>query len=252
MGIGFAIPAEIAAPIVEQLQQGQEIERGFLGVGLAPMTDDMAASLGLPENRGEIIQNVQDDSAADKAGLLAGDIITSINDQEVTSDQTVIYLIANLQPGDTAKIEVLREGQIVELTATLGKRPSEEELREQAQTFDPDSDEPMDPDQTDDVIAEKLGLQVIKLTPQIARRLGADAGTVGLVIGAVDPSSDAGRKGLRRGDIVLSANYNAVGTVDALRAQVIAAEEAGRESLLLRIQRRGLPPRFIAVRLRSE
>ncbi|MEO1488847.1 MAG: trypsin-like peptidase domain-containing protein, partial [Pseudomonadota bacterium] len=129
VGIGFAIPAEIAAPIVEQLKDGLEIERGFLGVGLAPVSDDIANSLGLPENRGEIIQNVQDDSAADLAGLLPGDIITSINGQEVTNDQTVIFLIANLQPGDTAQIDVLREGQPVSLTATLGKRPSEQELR---------------------------------------------------------------------------------------------------------------------------
>ncbi|MEO0643659.1 MAG: PDZ domain-containing protein, partial [Pseudomonadota bacterium] len=128
--------------------------------------------------------------------------------------------------------------------------PSEAELREQAQTFDPDSDEPMDPDEMDDVISEKLGLQVIALTPQIARSLGADSDTVGLVVGAVDPNSDAGRKGLRRGDIILSANYKEVGTIDALRAQIEAAEAEGREALFLRVQRRNTPPRFIAVRLR--
>lgn len=250
VGIGFAIPAEIAAPIVDQLKQGEEIERGFLGVSLAPMSDDMADSLGLPANKGEIVQSVQDDSAAANAGLKPGDIITAINGQDVTSEQTVIFLIANLQPGETVPIEVLRAGETVTVNATLGKRPSEDELREQAQTFDPDSEEPMDPDDMDNVIAEKLGLQVIEITPQIARRLGADEDTVGLVIGAVDPNSDAGRKGLRRGDILLSANYKATGTIEALREQVMAAESDGRESLLLRIQRRGAPPRFIAVRLR--
>ena len=250
VGIGFAIPAEIAAPIVDQLKQGEEIERGFLGVSLGPVTDDMADSLGLPANRGEIVQSVQDDSAAQKAGLQAGDIITGINGQDVTSEQTVIFLIANIQPGETVPVEVLRNGQTLTVNATLGKRPSEAELREQAQTFDPDSDEPMDPDEMDDVIAEKLGLQVIALTPQIARSLGADSDTVGLVVGAVDPNSDAGRKGLRRGDIILSANYKEVGTIDALRAQLEAAEAEGREALFLRVQRRNTPPRFIAVRLR--
>ncbi|MEO0590328.1 MAG: Do family serine endopeptidase [Pseudomonadota bacterium] len=250
VGIGFAIPAEIAAPIVEQLKEGQEIERGFLGVSLGPITDDMADSLGLPANRGEIVQSVQDDSAAADAGLQAGDIITAINGQDVTSEQTVIFLIANLQPGETVPIELLRNGETVTVNATLGKRPSEEELREQAQTFDPDSDEPMNPDEVDDVVAEKLGLQVIALTPEIARRLGADEDTTGLVVGAVDPNSDAGRKGLRRGDIILSANYKEVGTVDALRAQIEAAEAEEREALFLRVQRRGAPPRFIAVRLR--
>jgi serine protease Do len=250
VGIGFAIPAEIAAPIVEQLKAGREIERGFLGVGLAPVSDDIADSLGLPRDRGEIVQNVQDDSAAARAGLKPGDIITSINGQDVTSDQTVIYLIANLQPGERAEIELLREGRPLEVTATLGKRPTEAELRAQEQTFDPDSEEPMDPETSDDLIAEKLGLQVIELTPQIARRLGAEADTQGLVVAVVDPNSDAGRKGLRRGYIILSVNYNAVPSIEALRTQVTAAEEAGRESLLMRIQRRGLPPRFIAIRLR--
>ncbi|MEE4317461.1 MAG: Do family serine endopeptidase [Erythrobacter sp.] len=252
VGIGFAIPAEIAAPIVEQLKDGLEIERGYLGVSLGPITDDIADAMGLPSNRGEIVQGVQEGTAAEAAGLKAGDIITSINGQDVTSEQTVIFLIANLQPGETIPLEVLRNGQTVELTATLGKRPSEAELREQQESFDPDAEEPMDPEQMDDVVADKLGLQVIPLTPTIAGRLGVAEDTTGLVIAAVDPNSDAGRKGLRRGFIILEANYNPVGTVDALREQIAAAEADGRDALLLRVQRRGAPARFIAVRLNTD
>ncbi|MEM7689507.1 MAG: Do family serine endopeptidase [Pseudomonadota bacterium] len=252
VGIGFAIPAEIAEPIVNQLKDGMEIERGFLGVSLGPIDDDMADSLGLESNRGEIVQSVQDDSAAKAAGLKAGDIITRINGQDVTSEQTVIFLIAGIQPGETIPVEVLRNGQTVKLSATLGKRPSEAELREQAQTFDPDSEEPMSPDEMDDVVADRLGLQVLPLTPSIAGRIGVDEDTVGLVVGAVDPNSDAGRKGLRRADIILEANYEPVATVDDLRAQIEMAESDGREALFLRVQRRGGPARYIAVRLRSE
>ena len=252
VGIGFAIPAEIAAPIVAQLKSGEEIERGFLGVSLGPVTDDMADSLGLPANRGEIVQSVEPDSAADAAGLEAGDIITAINGEDVTSEQTVIFLIANLQPGETVPVEVLRNGETVTVNATLGKRPTEAELRERAQTFDPDSEEPMDPDQVDDVVAEKLGLQAIPLTPSLAERMRMERDTKGLIIAVVDPNSDAGRKGLRRGDIILSANYKQVPTVEALRAQIEAAEAEGREALFLRVKRRGTPARFIAIRLRSE
>ncbi|MEL7217211.1 MAG: Do family serine endopeptidase [Pseudomonadota bacterium] len=250
VGIGFAIPAEIAAPIVDQLKDGREIERGFLGVGLDSMSDDLADSLGLPRNRGEIIQNVQDDSAADAAGLRAGDIVTKVNGKDVTSEQTVSFLVANLEPGAVVPIEILRDGQRQTVRATLGKRPSEAELREQAQVFDPESDEPMNPDETDDTIAEKLGLQVLAMTPQIARQLGVSQDTSGLVIGAVDPNSDAGRKGLRRGDIILSANYQAIASVDDLREQVTAAEAENRDAVLLRVQRRSQPPRFVPVRLR--
>ncbi len=251
VGIGFAIPAEIAQPIVAQLREGQEIERGYLGVNLQPMNDDLADSLGLERNRGEIVQIVSDDSPAEDAGLRAGDIIVGVNGQEVSSDQTVSFLVANIDPGETVPIEVLRNGSSVTINTTLGKRPSEAELAQQQQeSFDPDAEEPMDPNEMDDVIAEKLGLQVRELTPQIARSLGVGEDTEGLVIGAVDPNSDAGRKGLRRGDIILSANYQAVTTIAALREQVSSAESANRDAVLLRIQRRGAPPRFLPVRLR--
>ncbi|KEO85403.1 protease [Erythrobacter sp. JL475] len=250
VGIGFAIPAEIAAPIVEQLRKGQEIERGYLGVNLQPMNDDLAASLGLQRNRGEIVQVVTEDSPAQRAGLKAGDIIVSVNGREVSSDQTVSFLVANLAPGESVPVEVLREGRRLTINTTLGKRPSEAELAQQAQTFDPDAEEPMNPEQMDDVIAEKLGLQVIEMNAQIARSLGVPAETKGLVIGAVDPNSDSAAKGLRRGDILLSANYQEVTTIAALREQINAAQEEGRDAVLLRIQRRGAPPRFVPVRLR--
>ncbi|WP_328705884.1 Do family serine endopeptidase [Erythrobacter rubeus] len=250
VGIGFAIPAEIAAPIVDQLKEGLEIERGFLGVGLNPIDDDFADSLGLPRNRGEIIQNVQEDSAADLAGLRPGDIVTAVNGNEVTSEQTVSFLVANLEPGTSIPISVIRDGRELTVNATLGRRPSESEIQDQQQTFDPESEEPMAPEDMDTEIAEKLGLQVLSITPQIARSLGVEEDTTGLVIGQVDPNSDAGRKGLRRGDIILSAQYNAVATVDDLRAAIAAAESDGRDAVLLRVQRRGQPPRFLPIRLR--
>jgi serine protease Do len=250
VGIGFAIPAEIAAPIVEQLKAGREIERGYLGVGLAPINEDFAASLGLEKRRGEFVQTVQDDSPAAKAGLKPGDIITKINGKDVTADQTVSYLVANLEPGAQVPVTLLRDGKRLALNVTLGKRPSEAELQQQTQTFDPDAEETMEPGSSDGTIEEKLGLQVLAMTPQIARSLGVPVETKGVVIGAVDPNSDAARKGLRRGDIILSANYQDVATVEALLAQINAAVTEKREALLLRIQRRTQQPAFIPVRLR--
>jgi serine protease Do len=250
VGIGFAIPAEIAAPIVAELQQGNEIERGYLGVSLQPMDDDLADSLGLPRNRGEIVQILTDDSPASRAGLRAGDIITRVNGTDVTSDQTVSFLVANIEPGETIPVEVLRDGRALTINTTLGKRPSEAELARQTQTFDPEAEEPMDPETSDELIAEKLGLQVLEMTPQIARSLGVASDTTGLVIGAVDPNSDAGRKGLRRGDVILSANYQPVANIEALRQAILGAEQENRDAVLLRIQRRGQPPRFLPIRLR--
>lgn len=249
VGIGFAIPSEIAAPIVEQLRAGEEIERGFLGVGIVPVSDDLADSLGLPRNRGEFVQSVQEDGAADRAGIRPGDVVTAINGQPVTNDQSLSFLIANIAPGTRIPIDLLRDGEERRVTATVGKRPSEEELRRQ-QIFDPDAEPEEAPEESDGTIEEKLGLQVLVLTPQIAGQLGADADTVGLVIGAVDPNADAARKGLRRGDIILSANYRPVGELADLEAVIAEAEDSGREAVLLRVQRRGGAPSYIAVRLR--
>lgn len=250
VGIGFAIPAEIAAPIVEKLRAGQEIQRGYLGVGLQPIDEDFAASLGLPKRRGELVQTVQDDSPAARAGLKPGDILTKVNGKDVTSDQTVSFLVANLTPGAQVPVELLRDGKRLALNVTLGKRPTEAELQAQTQTFDPDAEEPMAPGTSDTTIEQKLGMQVMALTPQIARSLGVPAETKGVVVAAVDPNSDAARKGLRRADIILSANYQDVATVEALLAQVNAAVAEKREAILLRIQRRTAPPQFLPVRIR--
>ncbi|MET4132682.1 serine protease Do [Porphyrobacter sp. MBR-155] len=250
VGIGFAIPAEIAAPIVEQLRDGREIQRGYLGVGLQPIDEDFAESLGLPKRRGELVQTVQDDSPAARAGLKPGDIVTKVDGKDVTGEQTVSFLVANMEPGAQVPVELLRDGKRLALNVTLGKRPSEAELQQQTQTFDPDSEEPMAPGASNETIEQKLGLQVIPMTAAIARSLGVPAETQGVVIAAVDPNADAARKGLRRGDIVLSANYQAVASVEALAEQVKAAATEGREAILLRVQRRTQPPAFFPIRLR--
>ena len=124
VGIGFAIPAEIAAPIVAQLRDGVEIERGYLGVSISPLTDDLADSLGIPQNSGEFIQSVQPGEAAEQAGIRAGDVVTKINGRDVTPNQTLSYLVANIAPGTTIPVELVREGRR-RVNVTVGKRPSE-------------------------------------------------------------------------------------------------------------------------------
>lgn len=250
VGIGFAIPAEIASPIVDQLRRGEEIERGYLGVSIQPVTDDLAASLGINKSRGEFVQFVQDGEAADKAGIKPGDVVLKIDGKDVTPEQTLSFLVANISPGTRIPVEVMRDGKPMTIKVTVGKRPSEEEMRRQ-QMFNPDA-EPEAPEESpsNGVIEEKLGLQVIELTPQIARQLGVGPDTRGVVVSAVDPNSDAARKGLQRGDIVFSANYGEIEDIDDLEGAISRAERDGREALLLRFQRRGGTPRFAAVRLR--
>ncbi|WP_284124271.1 Do family serine endopeptidase [Parerythrobacter aestuarii] len=252
VGIGFAIPADIAAPIVDQLRSGATIERGYLGVQIQPVTEDVAASLGLPKNRGEFVQTVVDGEAASKAGIRPGDIVTKINGKDVTPDQTLSFLIANISPGTTVPVEVYRDGSRRTLNVTVGKRPSEEEIR-QSQVFSDNEaeDENGSGDVSDsEVIADKLGLGVLPVTPEIARQLGADAGQKGLAIAVVNPNSDAARKGLQRRDIIVGANYKPVGSVAELEAVIAEAEQAGRDAVLLTVERRGTQF-FRAVRIQE-
>jgi serine protease Do len=254
VGIGFAIPAEIAAPIVEKLRAGQEIARGYLGISIQPVAGDLADSLNLPQNRGEFVQSVEPGQAADDAGIRPGDVVTKVNNKDVTSEQTLSFLVANIDPGTRIPIELYREGQRRTVSATVGKRPTDEELA-QAQMF---NGEPQGDDaegnaptgQDSGALTQNLGLQLSPMTPRYAQQLGVSADTDGLVILAVDGSSDAGQKGLQPGDIVVSANYKQVDTVAALQAIVAAAKAEKRETVLLRIQRRGRPLVYLPIRIR--
>ncbi|MBV1917195.1 MAG: Do family serine endopeptidase [Sphingomonadaceae bacterium] len=253
VGIGFAIPAEIAAPIVEKLRKGEAIERGYLGVRIQSLNEDLADSLGIARNKGEFVQAVEPGQAAAKAGIKPGDVVVTVDGKEVTREKTLSYLVANTAPGSRIPIKLIRNGKSMTVNATVSTRPSEEDLKKQV--FDPDAEQDSNsfnrPSEDGEGIAEEaLGISVIPLTERIARQLGASKDTSGLVINAVDPSSDAARKGLRRGDIVLSANYRAIASVSDLEDAVRTARKSKRDALLLRVQRRGQPATYVPVRLR--
>jgi serine protease Do len=250
VGIGFAIPAETAEPLVKKLIAGEEIERGYLGVRLQPMTDDIAEALSIPENRGEFIQAVEPGEPASKAGLEAGDVIVRVAGKDVTPEQTVSFIVANLDPNTRVPIEVVRNGQTRTFNVTVGKRPSEQELA--GRVFNPDDDALVNPPEQSGggVVEQSLGLQVQALTPAIARQLGVSPDTTGLVVLRVDPNSDAAMKGLQRGDMLLAANSQPIVNVEDLERTVRAAKTEGREAVLLRVQRRGQPAIYIPIRLR--
>ena len=192
------------------------------------------------------------DGAADEGGIQAGDIVTKVDGKDVTPEQTLSFLVANISPGTRVPIELYRDGSRRTVRVTVGKRPTEDELRQQQQfNADGDTEDDVTSDGTDsEMVAEALGLQVLDLTPQIARQLGISVDTKGMVIGAVDPNSDAARKGLQRGDVILSANYKGVASTADLETAVKQAKEARRDAVLLRIQRRGRPAEYVAVRMR--
>ncbi len=255
IGIGFAIPAEEAKPIIDTFMKGGTISRGYIGITLGgPLDEDRAGALGLPKNQGELISGVSPGGPAAKAGLRAADVVTKVNGQAVTPDQTLSYLIANVKPGTTARLDVIRDGRPIGLTITPIVRPSEEALAATLNSGDDSGGFGKDADDTPATptapgVSADLGLTVQPLTPGIARAVGADASTQGVVIGAVAPTSDAAGK-LQRGDIIQSINSTPVRTAADVTAAVAAAKRAGRPSVLLLVQRGRGAPQFLPVKLK--
>ncbi|MXP08814.1 Do family serine endopeptidase [Altererythrobacter halimionae] len=254
VGIGFAIPADIAAPIVERLREGKAIERGYLGVQISPVTDELADSLGIRAGRGEFVQAVEPGGAAADAGIQAGDVIVKIDGKEVTPEQTLSFIVANIKPGSSIPIELIRRGENEKITATVGKRPTEEQLA--AQGFGQEEEDDEDAlnrapqRQGAGLIEDSLGVSVLPMTGQIARQLGLPRDTSGLVISVVDPRSNAGQIGLRRRDVILAADQRKVNTVEELEAIIEEFKDGNRSSILLEVQRPGQRPRFVPVKLR--
>jgi serine protease Do len=244
VGIGLAIPAELAKPVIDSLRRGQRPSRGYLGVGLQPLDENIAESLGLPKDRGEIVRSVQPNEPAARGGIQQGDVILRVNGREVNPDQTVSYLIANTPVGSRVPLDIIRNGRRQTINVAVGQRPTEEDL---ARQLGNDNEELAPENAPATPGSSALGLQLQTLNPQIARALNLPATARGVVVAQVDPNSDAAEKGLQRGDLILSINQQVVSTPAQVLAAVEAARRAGRTSVLLLVKRGTGPEAFIGV-----
>ncbi len=255
VGIGFAIPAEQAQPIIDSLRRGERVRRGYIGVSLQPIGESEAAALGVERNRGELIRGVTPGGPAARAGVQQGDVVISVAGQPVNPDQSLAYLVSQQPIGSRIPLEVIRGGRRQTVTVAVAERPSEEELaRLGGAEVEPDSptggtgnEEAQTSGQRS--ARESLGITVQPLTADVARRLGVDPTTRAIVVTAVDSSSDAATKGLRPGDIILSVNQRPAASPEDAAAAVAAARQAGRGSVLLLIRRGNNPPAYVGVDL---
>ncbi|MCC6478578.1 MAG: PDZ domain-containing protein, partial [Sphingomonadaceae bacterium] len=249
IGVGFAIPAEEAIPVIESLKKGVTPERGYLGIGIQPVGADMADALGIDKNKGEFITRIVKDEAADKAGLKEGDIVLKVNGREVSPDETLSYIVANVKPGTRIPLDILREGKPMRITATVGTRPSEEKLAQS--TFDPDENKDFDQqgeNADSKAVRDALGVSVIPLDAEIARQLGMGTDVKGVVVD-IPGSGSAAQAGIRRGDVLVSVNYKPVTNTTQLAAAIAEAKKAGRGAILLGVKRRGAPTQYATVRI---
>ncbi len=253
VGLGFAVPAEIARPIIQQLKVSGTVKRGYLGVGIQPMTADIAAALNLPKERGEIVATVEPSGPAARAGVKVSDVIVRINGQDVTFDNTLSYVIATTPVGSTIPIELIRDGQRRTVNATIAMRPSESVVQARAGfPVDPEEDTKADKNEAADAARQSLGIILTPLTTAIReqQKLGADVS--GVVIAGISPNSDAATQGLQRGDIIVSINQRPTSTTAEAAAAVEAARKSGRDTVLLQVRRGASPARLVGIKLSSE
>ena len=257
IGIGFAIPAEQARPIIDQLMRGQRIQRGYIGVGLGgAIDDDYSQALGIPKGQGEIIARVEPGGPAARAGLKVGDVVTQVNGNAVNPDNSLSRLVAAVPPGQAARLNVIRNNRPETVTVTVAPRPTEEQLAALTgaggDDFGADSEDSAGKSGSDRATpaaaTNALGITVVPLTPAIARQLSIDSTVQGVVVAQVDPASDAAQK-LQRRDVVQAVNGTPVRSAAELAAAVSAAKAAGRPSVLLLVSRGRAATAFVPVKI---
>jgi serine protease Do len=214
IGIGFAIPANMAKNVMQQLIDTGEVRRGLLGVTIQPVTSDIARSLGLEQVRGALVNAVNAGSAAEKAGVRRGDVITAVNGKAIRDGNELKNEVAQQLPGSGVKLTLLRNGKEHTVTVTLGERQSASAERSRGE----DAADP-----------SGFGLNVEPLTRERARELGVSA-TGGVVVTNVQASGRAADAGLRAGDVIVEVDGEPVASVDALRS---ALKDGNRPALLL-------------------
>jgi serine protease Do len=216
-GIGFATPINAAKSILTQLKETGHVSRGWLGVSVQLVTEDLAESFGLKEPKGALVAEVIADSPAEKAGIKRGDIILTFDGHEVDAINDLPRLVAATPAGKEVRLSVFRNGKTIEVTATVGKLQEE---REETETAGASSD--------------RLGLNVADVTPEVAQRYGLQAGKGALITG-VDPAGPAAASNLHPGDLILEVNGRETRSATAFRAEVEKTKPG--EVLRLLIQR---------------
>ncbi|WP_245964088.1 DegQ family serine endoprotease [Roseovarius spongiae] len=241
IGIGFSMASNVVTRVVSQLQEFGETRRGWLGVRIQDVTEDVAEAIGLDEPMGALVTDVPEGPAAE-AGLEAGDVITSFDGKEVRDTRGLVRRVGDAEVGKTVRVVVFRDGETKTLKVTLGRR-------EEAEGAVP----AVQPDGGQDGMAETtmMGMTLVPLDDELRGQLDLADNAEGLVVTDIDELSEAYEKGLRAGDLITEAGQQKLSGPADLSARVEDAREAGRKSILLLVRRAG-EPRFVALSLEQD
>ncbi len=239
IGIGFSMASNVVSRVVNQLQEYGETRRGWLGVRIQDVTEDVAEAIGLDKVAGALVTDVPEGPASE-AGMLAGDVIMTFDGKEVADTRGLVRQVGNTEVGKSVRVVVFREGKTQTLKITVGRREVAEGAIPVAQ---PGSGESSKPEHKD-----LLGLTLTPLNEELRGQLDLDESATGLVVGDVSELSEAYEKGMRAGDLITEAGQQKLTSIAELEERIAEAKEAGRKSLLLLVRRAG-EPRFVALSL---
>jgi serine protease Do len=242
VGIGFAVPSSLAKTVVAQLEQHGKVSRGWLGVQIQEVTPAIASSLGLQGEHGALVAVITPDSPGAKAGLKQGDVIMTFNGNEVSRLRDLPRLVAETAPDTGVKMQVWRNGQPVELHATLGELPNNEQVASATNGREQDGE------QDEAARADALGMHLAPLNSQLRRELHTGKEVQGVVITQVDPGSAAAEVGLNEGDVVVAIDQQPVKTPQEAAAKLKEAASSPKKSALLLLNRRGVT-QYVGVNL---
>ncbi|MGN6470897.1 MAG: Do family serine endopeptidase [Rhizobiaceae bacterium] len=217
VGIAFAIPASTAKGVVQELIKKGEVDRGWLGVQIQPVTKDIAESLGRSDEKGALVAEAQDNSPAKAAGIKAGDVITAVDGKTVDSPKELARVIGEANPGKSVEVQVWRNGSEKTFDVKLGEMPAPDKMASADDSSQPDHSNSAD-------TLDKFGLTVAP----------SDKGK-GLVVTDVDPNSDAADRGIQAGDVIVAVNSKDVNSASDVDQAASEAAKAGRKAVLLQI-----------------
>ena len=236
IGIGFSMASNVVTKVVDQLQEFGETRRGWLGVRIQDVSEDVAEALELSSAAGALVTDVPE-GPGKEAGIEAGDVIRVFDGNMVKDTRELVRIVGNTDVGKAVDVDIIREGEEITLAVTLGRREEAEATAV-----------PVAIEKSDPVEKTVLGINLAVLNPELREQLGLPEDATGLVVKDVAEDSDAFEKGLRAGDLVVEAGQQKIEGLADLEDRITEARDAGRKSLLMLIRRQG-DPRFLALSL---
>jgi serine protease Do len=241
IGIGFAVPSKMVQPVVEQLLKFGETRRGWLGVRIQTVTDDMAEALGLGKARGALVAGVTEDGPAAKVGIKPGDVVVSLDGKDVADMKALPRMVADTPIGKTVDVTVIRDGKPMVFKVPVGRLEDAEKSEEAAAN----SKKPPAAKEQAAKAKQSLGLTLTALTPDIRQRYSIPSSVTGVLVTAVDGKSSAAEKGIRPGDIIVEVAQEKVTKPEEVIAKV---QQIGPNKSVLLLVNRGGELSFVAVR----